>query len=654
MNLSPARPIAPVSARCAALPLLALLLSATLTLPLGCRPPSASEPVGPSDPEGEIVKQRELFNQAIRSILEYPQYDDTEMFQQAVGRLDQWVQQQKPLDDWRVDPLVSALPQPFPRLVHDLQLDRLEFPTSDQHLFLEAAWLRDISIWARGDAVDELDQACRLFDWTVRNIQLDWDAAGQGPGSAGRLLQKPWETLLLGRGTATDRAWVFILLARQQGIDAALLAIADPQDATGQRMRPWVVAVLSQGQLYLFEPTLGLPIPASRQIDRPPSQPLDLRPATLAQVAADDALLRQLDIGEIRYPVESSQVQRAIALLEASPSYLAQRTKLVENRLTGDERFVLTTNPSAQAERFKACQHVADAQLWTMPYQTLAQQLQLGRSRDQWWVDQVTPFIVPTTGPQPGLWKGRQYHFKGIFTGKQSAAAYYQDARVPDRVIRQMDQQLRDQLKDLFGDNEQAIDKLVDMANAGQLDTATLQNSVRALGGGVATDLLRLSALARAKIHASYWLGLIAAEQGNSEPAIDWLATRTLQTTPNGPWTGGATYNLGRVYEANGQIAEAAKAYRSDTQSPALHGNVVRANWLQRQTTPKTPAQPPQQTEKPAPDKPADPAPEAAPKSSPDPGKPPRPEEAQQPADPPGQPPQGDSPESAQTAPEQT
>ena len=535
-------------ARFAAALLSALLLWAALSLQLGC-PQTPSSPSsnlnGPGDPEGEILKQREVFNQAIHSILEYQQYDDAEVLQQAIGRLDQWVQHQKPLADWQVDPMVSTLPQPFSPLIEGLQLDRLEFPNPDLYSFLEAAWLRDVSSWARGDAVDELDQARHLFDWTVRNVQLDWGPAADASGTSGRVVQKPWETLLLGRGTATDRAWVFILLARQQGIDAALLALIDPEDASGQRTQPWVVAVLSQGQLYLFEPTLGLPLPAPHGVKREASGPLDIRPATLAQVADDDALLRQFDLGEFRYPVEASQVQQVVALLEASPAYLSQRMRLVENRLSGDERLVLTAEPSAQAERLKACQHVGDARLWATPFQTLVQEVQLGPNRNQWWLVQMIPFMAPT-GPHPGLWKGRQYHLKGIFTGEQSAATYYQMARPPDRAIREAEQ----------------------------------------------LDPRMKAALLRAKMDASYWLGLIAAEQGNHEAAVDWLGNRTLEATPQGPWTGGAKYNLARVYEADGQTAKAAQTYRSDRQSPALHGNLIRAGWLQPQPTPKSPAPP--------------------------------------------------------------
>jgi len=515
-----------------------VLLVALTSLALSCRRRSASTSSGtvdPSDPEAQRAQQREVFKQAMISFFNYQEYDSAEVLQQAVDRLDQWARDQEPPPDWKLDPMVATLPEPLSEVPKMLRLDQLDFPNSDAFTLREAVWIRDVSNWARGEAVDELDRAQALFDWTVRNIQLDWDPGPATPDRPPRVLQKPWETLLIGRGTATDRAWLFILLARQQRIDAALVALIDPDDPAVERPRPWVVAVLSQGALYLFEPTLGLPIPAPGPIERGPAGQLEIRPATLAQVAADGSLLNRLDVdAKLRYPVDSSQVEKVAVLLEASPAYLSQRMKLVESNLAGDERLVLTTDPSGQAEQFRACRHVADVRLWAMPYQTIVQERQLGAVRSRWWQLQMIPFLVAHTGSFPSLWKGRQYHLKGIFTGDQTASSFYQTARPPDSFINSPD----------------------------------LDPRIKA-------------ALARAKMHASYWLGLLAARAGQTDAAIDWLATRTLKATPDGPWTPGAKYNLGRLYEAQGEIAKAVEAYKSDTDSPARHGNLLRARWLQ-------------------------------------------------------------------------
>lgn len=549
-----------------------LLLTVVLPFGSGCRPSSSSSrPRSSGGPEAELAQQREMFQYATRPFFHYWEYDRLEIFQQAVDRLDQWAREQEP-PDWELDPMVATLSGPLSEIVETLGVDQIEFPRSDSFALQEAVWLRDVSNWARGDAVGELDQAQRLFDWTVRNIQVS---------PVSEVLQEPWETLLLGRGTVTDRAWLFILLARQQRIDAALVALTNPADPAARRVRPWAVAVLCQGQLYLFDANLGLPIPAADGIQRGPAGELDVRPATLAEVAADASLLERLHAGsEFRYPVQPADVQRVVILLEASPTYLSKRMKLVEDHLVGDEQLVLTTDPSAQAERFKASSHVIDVRLWELPYRTIGQKRELGAERDKWQELQMFPFQMPfdvsplararsTQIPDglawgtiqgreaaqeaeraaqeagqaddgeapiwaPALRRARLLHIKGQLTGEKAAGFYYTKARIPNR----------------------------------DLNAPGLHPRLK-------------PALTWAKSNASYWLGLIAAHQGSSEAAVDWLETRTLEAIPDGPWTSGARYNLGRVYEAEGQIDKAVESYRLNSGAPNRHGNLLRALWLQ-------------------------------------------------------------------------
>ena len=83
------------------------------------------------------------------------------------------------------------------------------------------------------------------------------------------------------------------------------------------------------------------------------------------------------------------------------------------------------------------------------------------------------------------------------------------------------------------------------------------------------------------KHHASYWLGLAHDGGGRPEAAVEWFARRTLEAFPDGPWIGGARYNLGRTYEALGRIEEAREQYFQD-ESPQKHGNLLRARYLGR------------------------------------------------------------------------
>jgi hypothetical protein len=489
------------------------------------------------DPEADRVQQAALVRSALRVFLDYEKHDDPETIQRAIKRLDQWARDQEPPGDWQLDPMVSALPSPYSDVLRVLSVDRLEFPNSDAFILREAVWLRDISNWARGDVVESLEMARHLFDWTIRNVQLDWTPGARGPR---RPTQRPWETLLFGHGTATERAWLYILLLRQQGIDSGLIGLMDSDGSDQQMIRPWVVGVLIEGEVYLFDPTLGLPIPAPDGVKGSGSGPLEIQPATLAQVARQEGLLRQLDVeGEFEYPVASSQVQKVAALLEGSPIYLSRRMKFLESQLAGDDKVVLTAEPSVQAERFRECPQVAALELWKMPYHVHEEELRLGAAKIQWRQMELAP-LMGMGGLSP-MWKGRQHHFKGLFTGDETAITFYQRARPPNSEI----------------------------------EAAAFDPRIKAV-------------LIQGKMAASYWLGLIAAWQGDTTAAVDWLLKRTVEYTPpagpwppNSPWISGARYNLGRVYEAEGQVAKAVETYRSNTDSPARHGELLRAQWLE-------------------------------------------------------------------------
>ena len=461
-----------------------------------------------------------------------------------VSQLNQWIALQAPLSDWRRDPLVDRLPEALQKLPELKGLEAMGFAKTDGLDLREAVWLRDASIWAGGTTPDDLERVRRLFDWVVRNIQLE--ASGEGDSDAPPRLA--WQSLLLGRGPALDRAWLFILLARQQGLDVVMLA----RKAEGDNGLPpaWLPALLHKGQLYLFEPELGLPIPG------PKGEGI----ATLAQAVADEALLRRLDLDDDhRYPMDAAGAQSMVALVEASPIYLAQRSALLESELTGEQKVVLSVDPSALAERLKQCEHIADVQLWTLPYERLASQAKLGTKGRQRLAADFEPFVLPLPKQTkkkldmvPALWKGRVLHLMGQFSG-EGAMHYYQIARPSEAEIAKgpaIAPEESETLRGKFTQDEwqQAVNRYIELAHV-------------------------------AKHDASYWLGLIAFERELYKSAADHLAKRTLDVNAESPWRAGALYNLARADEALGLNDDAIELYRQ-IESPQRHGNLLRARWL--------------------------------------------------------------------------
>jgi len=327
-----------------------LLLSVACTAGCSESAPKASSHQRADESRANEKWQNELFKYAIDNLDRLEEFNSAEMLRQIIDRLNQWIQVQKRPGDWHLDTMVATIPEPFARLPLVKHLSEMEYFDYDGQALQENIWLRNLSNWARGDQLDELARAKKMFDWVVRNIQLD----SESTSSQTRPRQLPWETLLFAHGTAAERAWLFILMARQQGIDAAILAIPNTDDKTKNKFGEWLVAVLVDGKLYLFDMLLGLPIPAPDGISLTISGELDIKPATLAQVTQDDTLLRQLELDEKpESEAKPTDLKDTVALIEASPTYLALRMKMIESRLTGDQKMTLSTAASAQAKRFK-------------------------------------------------------------------------------------------------------------------------------------------------------------------------------------------------------------------------------------------------------------------------------------------------------------
>ncbi len=477
-------------------------------------------------------------------------WPETEMLRQIVDRLNQWIRPQRPSADWKPDPMIATLPKPLAGLPQVRNLGQMEFTRFDGYALQEAAWLRDVSLWARGDMLDDLERAKSLFDWTVRNIQIE-------PESPKRIPLFPWETLFFGRGTATERAWVFILLLRQLDIDAALLALDDkqglgtsvpsgpsepnsPGETPDNPPRPWCVGVLIEGKVYLFDPLLGLPIPAPDGVARDETGQLTIRPATLAEVRSDNKLLERMNAGSSRvYGVQASDLDNVTALLEASPQYLARCMKMLESRLAGDRKMVLTTSPSADARRWTESAGLADVRLWQRPFQTLLRRSNLDRRQVQARLLAMLQFHVIPAAP---LSRGRILYLKGRFVGDDGAMQYYQAARPSNAELR---------------------------ASSIKLDEKVL--------------------LLLGKQDATYWCGLIAYQRGDYDAAVDYFMKRTLEAYPSGPWTGGGRYNLARAYEVSGQTERAILMYGLDASSPGYLGNLLRAKWLREESESEKP-----------------------------------------------------------------
>jgi hypothetical protein len=547
-------------------------------------------------------------------------WPESEIFTQTIDRINQWLHIQAKSEGWKPDPLLKTLPEQFKELPLVKGVGGLDFSAYDGYVLQESSYLRDISLWARGDVLDDLSRAKNLFAWTVRNIQLESD-------DKERLPLFPWETLLFGRGTGMERAWVFILLARQQGLEAAVLSLPDLElgessDGKPKPLRQWCAAVLIDGKAYLFDPVLGMPIPAKDGVKRDSQGRLDILPATLAEVAADPALLRRLDVDSNKtYPVKASDLGKLTAMVEASPAALSYRMKLIESRLAGQQKMVLTFSAGESVRRWETQPGVVKAEIWLLPYETIRRRSRLSAAEI---AGQLSEFMRYYALPGAPLAKGRLLQLKGQFPGQEGATGFYQAARPSLNELGflsdlpssgDLDKMRQDLLKRkneltkagndpsveapryLAGQKQDVEEKVADV------DLAKMARKMEDEYANIRTKAINfksdeeknrvLEALRQqamqilvanilfGKEDATYWLALVAFDRGNYSSAENYLSKMILEKSPNSPWRHGAYFNLAQIAEVSGQIERAAMYFQIDPDAPDNYGRLLRARWLQ-------------------------------------------------------------------------
>jgi hypothetical protein len=463
---------------------------------------------------------------------------DKRVLVKIVEWLNQWLRQVEPKTDWKRDPMIDSIDadllanEKLKSMLSAKALGARVFQLGDGQLLQEAVWLRDISRWAQGDNFNDLARAAALFDWTVRNVQLISDENA--------LPHRPWRTLIDGRGTANDRAWIFALLCRQQSLDVVMLEIpaAEGQQPSGSESPSpeppppsprFLPALLLDGELHLFDTHLGLPIPGSN----------GKGVATLTQAQKDDSILRQLDLDDSPYPLKSAALKSVAACVVASPFELSRRAMQLESKLTGDNHLVLTVVPSDIAERLKSLPSLSGVILWDVPFGTLNDQLALDETQRT-----VEALAFEPFAKRPLLWKARVRHFQGR---------------------RERDAQSDD---DDIDDHREAIQLYI-----------KVRPTDAKIARVASVDERRVDTTA--KMAATYWVGLLSFDEGKFDIAEDWLR-RASAGNAESPWTAGVRYNLARSLEAQNKFDEAATLLEEDA-SPQRHGNRLRARTLRKQ-----------------------------------------------------------------------
>gem|GEM_PF-3036734 len=206
------------------------------------------------------------------------------------------------------------------------EIHSLSFTPLDAHYLADMLYVRDAVRWLEAMNLPPVRRAKVAFDWVCRQMLL-----------------RPWlqplsPTLALSRGAGSglDRAYVFIVLCRQLGLDAYLIGQAGAYDWKSTHVPAglkepkgpfWAVGVRIEKEIFLYEPWRGESFPSDKIGT----------PATLAEVRAKPGMLAVwFDDKAKPWDVSKSDLQAAEVYLAVPLSSLAGRMKVLESKLAGD------------------------------------------------------------------------------------------------------------------------------------------------------------------------------------------------------------------------------------------------------------------------------------------------------------------------------
>ncbi|MEX0725043.1 MAG: hypothetical protein WD065_02160 [Planctomycetaceae bacterium] len=301
------------------------------------------------------------------------------------------------------------VPPELERLVPDVYLPELataRFLTRDIIHLRDCLMFRKMAFAAIANSDDELGRIVDLFDYVTRNVAAL-------PAMEETIPLSTFETVILGRGTANDRALIYAQLLRQLNIDSVIIrprddaseeagdveagdvAAADDEtvsevdedgeessdeNASVKKTPPFLMGVISGENIYLFDPQWGLPIPSQAEAT---GETWDIRrPATLADVLADASVLQAVSTDpDNPYPIQTADLENLRVELIGDASFWAPRMQSLQDAMSGDRTLLIYDPVEDHPDHVGMLTRVAsvkrapwkkqDIGLWTHPEQTI-------------------------------------------------------------------------------------------------------------------------------------------------------------------------------------------------------------------------------------------------------------------------------------------
>ena len=454
----------------------------------------------------------------------------------CIYNFNQWIEKHDDDSQWVTPSLLSALPIHLAGtgLVNNVGAKRF-FPP-DVNYLQEMSWISQIARWIQANEVDhrkiwddhipasvqredraKLQKVLRMFDWTVRNVQLEplleYPEVPEGETRTAPELGMPGpgysmavrDILVFGKGDWWQRARVLALLARQVDVSVVLLGL--PAEF-GEAKQPWLTACLIGDQLYLLDVKDGLPvltedgsaIATLHGLRQNQKYAVTLLPASLE--ASGEEMLSGL-----------------VGLIEADVMSVSHRMAILEKYLTGDRQMKLTTMPNTLSRELRTKHAIEKSEIWVPTYEYYAFATALNARISEGDAGVIT-FLKEKQDYQIledmyQLKEGRFKSFRGLFDDFEIGVG--QETQRGSKTLLMSSRLSQDKIVKVTTDRQ--VQEELGYVRPDEMSVTAWQENLRR------TKLI----FVKTKDMASYMIGMIHMEQGNYSDAIDWLERRTLQ-----------------------------------------------------------------------------------------------------------------------------
>lgn len=236
------------------------------------------------------------------------------------------------------------------------ELRSASFTPLDGAYLSEIAYHRDVARTIDMPGTPDEQRAKEAFDWVIRQVELRPLEFGSDGGNISPVLP-PSAVLRRGSGNAVERAYVFVSLLTQLGLDGCVIGTPELADTAAapvynqdrdQPPMPFVaVGVRVGSDVLLFDPLAGKAVQQNGSA------------VTLKQLQNDPDLLPKAELN----PEQAKTFQ---PYLVASVSSLPSRMKLLENQLGDSIGMRLSFDPASKQKEFEAATGFQTA-FWNPP-----------------------------------------------------------------------------------------------------------------------------------------------------------------------------------------------------------------------------------------------------------------------------------------------